>query len=106
MLELVAQFNRERSAAAKPPVELRIGIASGEVLAGECGTPRNAAYVCVGAAVERAARFAALAPSGCPALIDSATRTAVSGRLTTVAGQTAALLGSPEDGPAYALRAG
>jgi adenylate cyclase len=107
MLDLVAQFSRERSASAKTPVESTIGIASGELVAGECGTPRNAAYVCVGAAVERAARFAALAaPSGCSVLIDSATRAAVSGRMATDAVQTAKSPGSPADGPAYALRAG
>jgi adenylate cyclase len=107
MTELLALFNRERSASGKAPVESRIGIASGEVVTGECGTPRRAAYVCVGATVERAARLAALATqAGCSVLIDGASRAAVSGRLATDAVQTAALPGSLEDGSVYALSAG
>jgi class 3 adenylate cyclase len=107
MTALLAQFNGERSASGQVPIESSIGIASGEVVAGECGTPRHAVFVCVGAAVERAARLAALAtPSGCSVLIDGATHAAVCGRTATDAVQTAALPGSPTDGPAYALKAG
>lgn len=104
--ELLDQFNGERRASGKAPVESRIGIASGEVVAGDCGAPRRAAYVCVGATVERAARLAALAtPPGCSALLDTATNAVVSGRLATDAVRTAASRGSPQDGPAYALKA-
>jgi adenylate cyclase len=107
MTELLAQFNGERCATGKAPIESVIGIASGEVVAGECGTPRHAAHVCVGAAVERAARLASLAAqSGGPVLLDAATHAAVSGRMATHAVQTAALPGSLTDGPAYTLRAG
>ena len=103
----MAQFNGERLAAGKAPIASGIGIASGEVVAGVSGTPRRAAYVCVGATVERAARLAASATQpGCSALIDGVTHAAVGGRVATDAVQTSALSGSPPDGPAYALKAG
>jgi adenylate cyclase len=105
--ELMAQFNDERRVSGKAPVGSGVGIASGEVVAGGCGTPRRATYVCVGAPVERAARLAALATQpGCSALLDAATHAAVSGRLATDAVRTAAASrGSPTDGPAYVLKA-
>jgi adenylate cyclase len=107
MTELLAQFNGERCATGKAPIESVIGIASGEVVAGECGTPRHADYVCVGAAVERAARLASLAAQGGgPVLLDAATHAAVSAGMATHAVQTAALASSQTDGPAYTLRAG
>ena len=67
MGELMAQFNAERAATGRAPVGLGIGIASGEVVAGYTGTPQRTAYVCVGAAVERAARLEALAGGTVPA---------------------------------------
>ena len=74
MGELMAQFNAERAATGRAPVGLGIGIASGEVVAGYTGTSQRTAYVCVGAAVERAARLEALAGGAAGAvLIDGAT---------------------------------
>jgi DNA-binding response OmpR family regulator len=89
MHALMAQFNAERSASGKPPAVLSIGIASGEVIAGPAGTPRRAAYVCVGAAVQRAAGLEALASASAVAsadhvLMDDATQAALSGRAATV----------------------
>jgi adenylate cyclase len=110
-MALLAQFNTERCASGKVAIESRVGLASGEVVTGACGTPRRAAYVCVGATVARAARLAALAAqAGCPVLIDGVTRAALSGRIGTEAVQTAALpdrpTDGPTDGPTYALKAG
>jgi DNA-binding response OmpR family regulator len=110
-MALLAQFNAERRASGKASVESTVGLASGEVVAGACGTPRRAAYVCVGAPVDRATRLAALAAQpGRSILIDGVTRAAMSGRIGTEAVQTAALPDSPTDGPTdgptYALKAG
>ena len=105
MLELVALFNNERSASGKAAIELSIGIASGEVVAGHAGTPRRGAYVCVGAAVQRAARLEALATQhGGSALIDAATHAAVSGRAATDTLSPVALPGSATAVPVYALK--
>ena len=105
MGELMAQFNAERAASAKTPAGLGIGIASGEVVAGHAGTPQRTAYVCVGAAVERAARLEAMAGSGAGAvLIDAATHAAVAGRVATEAVSPAVLPGSPTAVPVHALK--
>ena len=39
MLELIEQFNQERSAVNKPAIRIGIGVASGDVVAGYPGTP-------------------------------------------------------------------
>ncbi|MGZ5187458.1 MAG: adenylate/guanylate cyclase domain-containing protein, partial [Caldimonas sp.] len=106
MRELAAQFNAERSALGKAPVALAIGIASGEVVAGHAGTPRRAAYVCVGAAVQRALRLEALAAErGAGALlVDAATQAALAGRVATDASKPVVLPGSPAAMPVHALR--
>ncbi len=107
MTELLAVFNGERAASDQVPIESSIGIASGEVVAGEAGTPRRAAFVCVGATVARATQLAALAvPPGRSMLIDAATHAEVSGRVATDAAQALVLPGSPTAAPAYALKAG
>ena len=78
MRALVTQFNADRSASGKAPIVLSIGIASGEMVTGHAGTPRRSAYVCVGAAAERAARLATLAGErGMATVIDGATKAAL-----------------------------
>jgi len=105
MGELMAQFNAERIATGKAPVGLAIGIASGEVVAGYTGTPQRTAYVCVGAAVERAARLEALAGGSAGAvLIDGATRAAVAGRVSTDTVSPAVLPGSSTAVAVHALK--
>ena len=105
MLELMAMFNVERTASGKATVALSIGIASGEVVAGYAGTPRRAAFVCVGAAVHRAARLEALATQRAGAvLIDSATHAALAGRALTDTLVSVTLPGSPAAMPVYALK--
>ena len=105
MFELVAVFNTERAAAGKAPIDLSVGIASGEVLAGYAGTTRRAAYVCVGAPMRRAMLLEAAATQrGSSLLIDGATRAAVSGRVAT---ESAEVPGLPVDtaiATAYAIR--
>jgi len=105
MGELMAQFNAERIATGKAPVGLAIGIATGEVVAGYTGTPQRTAYVCVGAAVERAARLEALAGGSAGAvLIDGATRAAVAGRVSTDTVSPAVLPGSSTAVAVHALK--
>ena len=105
MGELMTQFNAERTAIGKAPVGLAIGIASGEVVAGYTGTPQRSAYVCVGAAVERAARLEALAGGSAGAvLIDGATRAAVAGRVSTDSVSPAVLPGSSTAVAVHALK--
>ncbi len=59
MIELIEQFNEERSAIQKPEISIGIGIATGDVVAGYTGTQQRATYTCVGETVNLAARLEA-----------------------------------------------
>jgi CheY-like chemotaxis protein len=48
MVELIDLFNVDRKAAEKPPINIGIGIASGEMVAGYAGTNKRATYTCIG----------------------------------------------------------
>ena len=80
MAEMSALFAAERAAAGKPPTALALGLATGEIVAGFAGTPRQASYACIGPAVRRAAQLAAQAAAGGrTVLIDEATQAALVG---------------------------
>jgi adenylate cyclase len=80
MLELIEQFNVERSAAKKPPIRIGIGIATGDVVAGYTGTQQRATYTCIGDTVNLAARLETHTKvAGCALLIDDATQCALNG---------------------------
>lgn len=57
MMERIEEFNREQQAANKPVIQIGIGIASGEVIAGYAGTEMRATYTCVGDTVNLASRL-------------------------------------------------
>ena len=78
MIEMIELLNLERTAAAKTPIRIGIGIASGEMVAGYTGTQTRATYTCIGDTVNLAARLEAhtkLAQRG--VLIDADTRAAI-----------------------------
>ena len=57
MVELIRMFNEEQAARDKPQIQIGVGIASGQVVAGYTGTNSRATYTCVGDAVNVAARL-------------------------------------------------
>jgi adenylate cyclase len=57
MVELIRLFNEEQAARNKVQIEIGIGIASGQVVAGYTGTHHRATYTCVGDTVNVAARL-------------------------------------------------
>jgi class 3 adenylate cyclase len=59
MAEMIGLLNVERVAAAKAPLRIGIGIASGEMVAGYTGTQQRATYTCIGGTVNLAARLEA-----------------------------------------------
>src|SRR5215831_2289015 len=78
MLELIEQFNHERSAVNKPAIRIGIGIATGDVVAGYTGTQERATYTCIGDTVNLAARLEAHTKvAGHGILIDDATQRAL-----------------------------
>ena len=80
MLELIEQFNQERSAVNKPAIRIGIGVATGEVVAGYTGTQQRATYTCIGDTVNLAARLEAHTKvAGCGILIDDTTQRALNG---------------------------
>ena len=57
MVELIRLFSDEQAAQGKAQIEIGIGIASGQVVAGYTGTQHRATYTCVGDTVNLAARL-------------------------------------------------
>jgi adenylate cyclase len=84
MIELIEQFNQERSAAQKPEISIGIGIATGDVVAGYTGTQQRATYTCVGDTVNLAARLEAHTKVAKRSiLIDESTQRALKSRIPT-----------------------
>lgn len=59
MHKLIEQFNGERARESKLPLQIGVGIATGEVIAGYTGTQARATYTCIGDTVNLAARIEA-----------------------------------------------
>lgn len=75
MVELIRLFNAEQAAQGKVEIQIGIGIASGQVIAGYTGTQHRATYTCVGDTVNVAARLEAQTKElGRLILIDENTR--------------------------------
>ncbi|MHB1239145.1 MAG: adenylate/guanylate cyclase domain-containing protein [Gammaproteobacteria bacterium] len=61
---LMERLNQRRSAAGIPPVRLRIGVNTGDMLAGNIGTRERMQYTVVGDAVNLASRLCSVAEPG------------------------------------------
>ena len=84
MVQLIEQFNHERSVVNKAPIRIGIGIATGDVVAGYTGTQNRATYTCIGDTVNLAARLEAHTKvAGYGILIDDATRRALDNNVST-----------------------
>ncbi|MEW5938873.1 MAG: adenylate/guanylate cyclase domain-containing protein [Chloroflexota bacterium] len=57
ILEVVKTFNEKQAAAGKVQIQIGIGIASGDLLAGYAGTQHRATYTCIGDTVNMASRL-------------------------------------------------
>ncbi|MGE0698621.1 MAG: adenylate/guanylate cyclase domain-containing protein [Hyphomicrobiaceae bacterium] len=78
MRALIGQWNVERAREGKPPIDIGIGIATGDVIAGYTGTQERATYTCIGDTVNLAARIEAHTKVASRSiLIDGSTRKGV-----------------------------
>jgi class 3 adenylate cyclase len=83
MIEIMQLFNVERIAAGKPAIQIGIGIASGDMVAGYAGTNERATYTCIGDIVNLASRLESHTKvAQRPILIDDATRAALGERVS------------------------
>jgi class 3 adenylate cyclase len=75
MIEMIRLFNEEQAARDRVQIQIGVGIASGQVVAGYTGTQQRATYTCVGDTVNVAARLESHTKvAGRPILIDEDTR--------------------------------
>ncbi len=83
MVEMIGLFNTDRVAAAKPPLRIGVGIATGRMVAGYTGTQQRATYTCIGDAVNLAARLETHTKEAArDIVVDAAVASALAGRVT------------------------
>ncbi len=85
MVEMIELFNIDQAAQGKVPIQIGIGIATGQVIAGFTGTSRRATHTCVGDPVNLAARLETHTKVlGQPILIDEATQSCLTQELEAI----------------------
>lgn len=107
MVELVGLFNQEQASQGKVPIQIGVGIASGQVIAGFTGTSQRATYTCVGDTVNLAARLEAHTKVvGQPILIDADTQAGLSAGLATESQGQVEFRGKAQAVPVYSVPVG
>jgi adenylate cyclase len=107
MVELIRLFNEEQAAQDKLPIEIGIGIASGQVVAGYTGTYQRATYTCVGDTVNVAARLESHTKVvDRPILIDEETLGGLDGEIAVEAQGELLMKGKTQPVNVYAVRVG
>ena len=104
MVGLIRLFNEEQLARNKLQIEIGIGIASGQVVAGYTGTQHRATYTCVGDTVNVAARLEAHTKVvKRPILIDEHTRAGLDDEVAVEAQGELRVKGKAQPVKAYAV---
>jgi adenylate cyclase len=105
MVELIRLFNEEQAARNKLQIQIGMGIASGQVVAGYTGTSHRATYTCVGDTVNVAARLESHTKVvNRPILIDEHTRRGLDDRIAVEAQGELLLKGKTQPITVYAVR--
>ncbi len=106
MQQLFASLNQRRQAEGLPSVEVRIGINSGEMMAGMLGAEKRMEYTVVGDAVNLASRLASMAqPGEILAGENTYMHTTVTDRITAYTCGEVAVKGKQQAVQAYAVTA-
>ena len=107
MIEMIQLLDADPAIQGLLPVEIGIGITTGDMIAGYVGTRSRATYTCIGDAVNTAARLEAFTKEvGHPILIDEATRQELQGRLLSIALGAVNLKGKAFSVDVFALACG
>jgi len=107
MVDLIRLFNEEQSARDKSQIQIGIGIASGQVVAGYTGTQHRATYTCVGDTVNVAARLEAQTKVvKRPILIDEHTRRGLDDRVAVEEQGELQVKGKVQPVKVYAVQVG
>ena len=86
MQEMIGLFNADRLSAGQSALRIGVGIASGEVIAGNIGTLQRSVYTCIGDTVNLAARLEQHTKvASRPILVDAATRAGLRGDIAVEA---------------------
>jgi len=105
MVELIRLFNDEQAAQHKMQIQVGIGIASGQVVAGYTGTHDRATYTCVGDTVNVAARLESHTKVvNRPILIDEHTRLGLDDVIAVEAQGELVVKGKTQPVNVYAVR--
>lgn len=105
MVELIRLFNEEQAARDKMQIQIGIGIASGQVVAGYTGTHHRATYTCVGDTVNVAARLESHTKVvNRPILIDEHTRRGLDDVIAVEAQGELLVKGKTQPVKVYAVR--
>lgn len=107
MIEMIELFNLDQATAGRPAIQIGIGIATGQVIAGYTGTQRRATYTCVGSTVNLAARLESHTKvAGQPILIDESTRQSLSPSIEALGLGATQIKGIVDDVAVYAIPVG
>lgn len=105
MIELLGQYNQERTTLKRIPIRIGIGIASGKVIAGYTGTQHRATYTCVGDTVNLAARLESHTKVvGKPILIDECVRMGLNDSIVVEDQGTVELKGKSQPVHVYSVK--
>ena len=86
MQEMIGLLNADRLSAGQSALRIGVGIASGEVIAGNIGTLQRSVYTCIGDTVNLAARLEQHTKvASRPILVDAATRAGLRGDIAVEA---------------------
>ena len=101
---MIEVLNQERGVEGQEAMDIGVGIATGEVVAGYAGTDNRATYTCIGSTVNLAARLEShTKEAGCKLLFDAETHNGLTKGVKTVEISDVRLKGFSDSMMVYSL---